>query len=83
MLRPATRSANVRSARRALLAIAVSKTQRSARRLVPLVGLRLPGQEGCPNSKACVGFGTDYLSMGITSKYLTMETPRLDGAEPG
>ncbi len=74
MLRPATRSANVRSARRALLAIAVSKTQdpRDGWYLSWVFGL--PGQEGCPNSKGCVGFGTDYLSMGITSKYLTMES---------
>jgi hypothetical protein len=74
MLRPATRSANVRSARRALLAIAVSKSQdpRDGWYLSWVFGL--PGQEGCPNSKACVGFATDYLSMGITSKYLTMES---------
>ena len=74
MLRPATRSANVRSARRALLAIAVSKTDdpRDGWYLSWVYGF--PGQEGCPNSKSCVGFGTDYLSMGITSKYLTMES---------
>ena len=72
MERPATRSANVRSARRALIAIAVSKTDdpRDGWYLSWVFGF--PGQEGCPKSKGCVGFGTDYLSMGITSKYLTM-----------
>jgi len=74
MLRPSTRSANVRSARRALLAIAESKTEdpRDGWNLYWVWGL--PGQKGCPSSKGCVGFGTDYLSMGITSKYLTMES---------
>lgn len=74
MLRPSTRSANVRSARRAMLAIAVSKTDdpRDGWYLSWVYGY--PGQTGCPNSKSCVGFGTDYMSMGITSKYLTMES---------
>ena len=74
MLRLATRSANVRSARRALLAIAVSETDapRDGWYLSWVYGY--PGQQGCPNSKSCVGFGTDYMSMGITSKYLTMES---------
>jgi hypothetical protein len=69
--RPATRSANVRSARRALLAIAVSKSEdpRDGWRLGWTWGV--PGQEACP---ACPGFGSDYLSMGISSKYVTLES---------
>jgi hypothetical protein len=71
MLRPATRSANVRSARRALLAIAVSKTDdpRDGWRLGWTWGV--PGESACP---ACPGFGSDYLAMGISSKYVTLES---------
>ena len=56
-LRPATRSANVRSARRALLAIAVSRTDdpRDGWYLSWVYGY--PGQDGCPSSKSCVGSG--------------------------
>jgi hypothetical protein len=74
MLRPATRSANVRSARRALLAIAVSKTEDPRDGWYVFWVYGVPGQEGCPASKECVGFGSDYLSMGISSKYLTLES---------
>jgi hypothetical protein len=74
MLRPATRSANVRSARRALLAIAVSKTEDPRDGWYVSWVYGVPGQEGCPASKECVGFGSDYLSMGISSKYLTLES---------
>jgi CARDB len=81
--RPATRSANVRSARRALLAIAVSKTQdpRDGWNLAWAWGDQ--GEQGCPTSKGCVGFGSDYLSMGISSRYLTLESAGGPITKPG
>lgn len=73
MKRPATRSANVRSARRALVAIAVSKSDdpRDGWYLSWIYGY--PGQDTCPHTAGCVGFATDYLSVGVTSRFLTIE----------